>query len=370
MYRTCLFSHGNLGDDETLEALALGRRVAYDAERGRPWVVCRRCARWNLTPIEARWEAIEQCERAFRGTRLRASTDNIGLARAPDGLELVRIGRALRPELAAWRYGDQLGRRHRRHLLLAGGAAAALTAALVGGPVAGLYTFGSIQGLGTAAQLYLFYRTYHQVVARVPAETRDGARVFELTRMHAYRSGLIRDGRGDWALQLAHKGPGERVARGRFRGQTFDTPVTTIDGEAALRVAGRILPHVNEEGGSARQVRDAVRLVEQAGSVHGCFTRAMQESIDSSRPFASMGLKSARGLPGSLAALPREVRLALEMAAHEESERRAMEGELAELERAWQEAEEIAAIADGLLLPEGSGDRLAALRATADRART
>jgi hypothetical protein len=57
------------------------------------------------------------------------------------------------------------------------------------------------------------------------------------------------------------------------------------------------------------------------------------------------------------------------MAAHEESERRALEGELAELERAWQEAEEIAAIADGLLLPEGTGDRLAALRATAGRTR-
>jgi hypothetical protein len=42
-------------------------------------------------------------------------------------------------------------------------------------------------------------------------------------------------------------------------------------------------------------------------------------------------------------------RLALEMAANEDSERRAMEGELAELEAAWREAEEIAAIADNLL---------------------
>ena len=40
------------------------------------------------------------------------------------------------------------------------------------------------------------------------------------------------------------------------------------------------------------------------------------------------------------------------MALHEEEERRALEGELWRLERAWREAEEIAAIADDLLLPE------------------
>jgi AmiR/NasT family two-component response regulator len=49
--------------------------------------------------------------------------------------------------------------------------------------------------------------------------------------------------------------------------------------------------------------------------------------------------------------MPSRLRLALEIAAHEESERRALEGELAELENAWREAEEIAAIADRLLIP-------------------
>ena len=43
-------------------------------------------------------------------------------------------------------------------------------------------------------------------------------------------------------------------------------------------------------------------------------------------------------------------RLALEMALHEEQERRALEGELWMLERAWREAEEIAAISDNLLV--------------------
>jgi hypothetical protein len=56
------------------------------------------------------------------------------------------------------------------------------------------------------------------------------------------------------------------------------------------------------------------------------------------------------GVPFS--ALPRAITLALEMSAHEDIERRAMEGELAMLEATWREAEEIASIADDLLVPE------------------
>ncbi|MDH3570746.1 MAG: hypothetical protein OER89_11260, partial [Gemmatimonadota bacterium] len=85
----------------------MGRRLAFDPTKGRLWVVCRKCERWNLTPLEERWEAFEECERLFRATRIRASTDNIGIAKLKEGLELVRIGEPLRPEFAAWRYGDQ-----------------------------------------------------------------------------------------------------------------------------------------------------------------------------------------------------------------------------------------------------------------------
>jgi hypothetical protein len=73
-------------------------------------VVCTGCDRWNLAPIEERWEAVEECERLFRATRLRYSTGNVGLAQLRSGVDLVRIGRALRPEVAAWRYGRLLDR--------------------------------------------------------------------------------------------------------------------------------------------------------------------------------------------------------------------------------------------------------------------
>lgn len=45
--------------------------------------------------------------------------------------------------------------------------------------------------------------------------------------------------------------------------------------------------------------------------------------------------------------------MAVEMAAHEDSERRAMEGELRELEDQWRAAEEIGSIADNMLLRIG-----------------
>ena len=56
-------------------------------------MICQRCSRWNLTPLEERWEAIEACERLYRDTTKRVATDEIGLAKVNDGLALVRIGK-------------------------------------------------------------------------------------------------------------------------------------------------------------------------------------------------------------------------------------------------------------------------------------
>ena len=138
MYTTCMFCKRPVGSNEVIETFPVGRRLAFDAERGRLWVVCRKCERWNLTPLEERWEAVEQCERIFRETRVRVSTDNIGLARHPEGLTLVRIGEPLRPEFAAWRYGDQFGRRRRKVAVASGIAVAAAAGLAVGGLAAGL----------------------------------------------------------------------------------------------------------------------------------------------------------------------------------------------------------------------------------------
>src|SRR6476620_5087073 len=138
MYTTCLFCHSDLGTNEVIESFPIGRGIGFDAAQGRLWVVCRKCERWNLTPLEERWEAIEECERLFVATRLRTSTDNIGLARIREGLELVRIGEPQRPEMAAWGYGDQFGRRRRKHLVWTGAGVAAALGIVVVGPATGI----------------------------------------------------------------------------------------------------------------------------------------------------------------------------------------------------------------------------------------
>ncbi len=88
MYSTCMFCNRSLGANEVLEHFPVGRRLAFDAAKGRLWVVCRGCERWNLSPLEERWEAVEMCERIFRETTLRVSTENVGLAKHAEGLEL------------------------------------------------------------------------------------------------------------------------------------------------------------------------------------------------------------------------------------------------------------------------------------------
>ena len=118
------------------------------------------------------------------------------------------------------------------------------------------------------------------------------------------------------------------------------------------RSCGRpALPGISGAG-DAPTVADAVRVLEDGGTADRCFAAAAARPGTETKIGSLWDVGGRRPAePGSLAALAPAVRLALEMAAHEESERRALEGELAELERAWREAEEIAGIADALLLP-------------------
>src|SRR5690606_25239676 len=103
-----------LGTNRVLETLPIGRRVAFDSRVGRLWVICRRCGKWNLVPFDTRLESIDTCEQVYRETATRYSTGEIGLARHREGLELIRIGPAMRPEFVAWRYGEQYRRRRRK----------------------------------------------------------------------------------------------------------------------------------------------------------------------------------------------------------------------------------------------------------------
>ena len=108
MYTSCLVCATPFEANEQLEHLPHGQRLAFDPARGRLWAVCRTCRRWSLTPIEDRWEALEELEKLVKDkARLLSKTDNIALLRSGP-LEIVRVGKAELTEEAWWRYGREL----------------------------------------------------------------------------------------------------------------------------------------------------------------------------------------------------------------------------------------------------------------------
>src|SRR5207247_627367 len=80
--------------------------------KGRLWVVCPRCSRWNLTPFDDRLERIEAVARTASLGRVAASTAQVSLIRW-QRYDFVRVGKPPRVELATWRYGERLRNRPR-----------------------------------------------------------------------------------------------------------------------------------------------------------------------------------------------------------------------------------------------------------------
>ncbi len=322
MYKTCMFCNRPLGENQVVEHFPVGRRLAFDEELGRPWVVCRKCERWNLSPIEERWEAVEMCEQLFRDTRVRVSTENVGLARHPEGLELVRIGRPMRPEFAAWRYGDQFGRRRKRAMLYGVGGAVVVGGIMVGGAITGV-------GGAFVWQGFNFYNIFANARTLAKLRTDDG-RVIKLNNTDLLGTRL-RPGKDGHGFSL-------EVRKGKKKER--------FEGAEAERFLVQIIPKMNRKGGEKRTVQAAVSVIEH----HGHPDEFLSYVVTGDR------FQDKKGVPGYVNKMAKPTKLALEMALHEEQERRALEGELWRLERAWEEAEEIAAIADSLLLPTGADD--------------
>lgn len=369
MYSTCLFCNTSLGVNESIENFPVGRRIAFDSDTGRLWAVCRKCERWNLSPLETRWEAIDEAERLFRGTKLRVSTDNIGLAQLRDGTELVRIGKPVRTEFAAWRYGNQFGRRWRKyaagsataaaapvgHLIFQGinvgswlmhtAASDAMMPLMMGGT--------SVYAIGTAVTLLRNIRD-----RRTRVNVRDDAgTVLRVPRFWMKRSVIVpANGNRGLSLGLMHlrvlqPGPVGRMQGDPLKQQHWgDAVLSNLTGDHALRALSTILPHVNHDGGTERTVRQAVDSITDAKDLSGIISNApvrrWSQSIHTKR------------WERNLSTLPASIRLALEMSLHETDERRAMEGELHELENRWKEADAIAKIADEMFLPENMDERL------------
>jgi hypothetical protein len=296
-----------------------------------------------------------QCVRLFSSTRLKVSTDNIGMSRLREGLELVRIGSPQRPEMAAWRYGDQFGRRRMRYMAYTVGAGVAVAGVMFGGPLLG---FGSIAGGGwglwQGANALIKAARDRVVRTRVAIPGQDKP---SLIRGRDLKRIVLGTSDGRVSLRLPYN-------RGAVAPGMYPIEVTLQD-EAAMRAISTVLPAVNVKGGSKQDVQTAVQHLETSPDPVRLFQRATNAGGDQ---WSRSGPRRRSRRPAIAEAetfidrIPRTMLLAMEMAAHEDVERRAMEGELAILEAAWRQAEEIAAISDNLLVPPQVDAELANLK--------
>jgi hypothetical protein len=152
-----------------------------------------------------------------------------------------------------------------------------------------------------------------------------------------------------------------------------------VTGSDAARITARLVRRMNHAGGNRSRVREALNLIRLEGHPEDFLRTLLRErAIGADLPerivvYGAGGrevkertlmnwLGTRKAFTGSIGLLRPAEGLAFEMAFSEERERRAMEGELRLLEEAWREAEEIAAIADGLFEREGARKSVTAPR--------
>ena len=280
MYAHCIFCSADLLRNEAIEEFPIGSRLAFDAFKGRLWAVCPRCARWNLAPIETRWEAVESAEKIFRDARVRVHSENIGIARLEDGTRMIRIGEALPLEMAAWRYGDQAVRRQRRMWLGAGGSLVGASALMIGGipllAAAGAPAVVAGFGVQMVANYWLL-RSQMRPVYRVPADLSPTGREVVLRHAHAAFSRVVPDeSEHGFAMEVPLPLPPRREERDGVVRWT-PLPPLRVHGDEAERMLERVLVGANPRGFGRRRVRDAVERLSAAGEPRHLFRELAQQ---------------------------------------------------------------------------------------------
>jgi|GEM_PF-2623654 len=310
MYRTCAFCNGAFDGDGGPSGLGVGRRLAFDEWRGRLWVICGRCGRWNLTPFDDRLDRIERVAQAASRGRVAAATEQVALIRW-EQYDFVRVGKPPRIEYATWRYGERLKARRReqlKYVLPLTVAAVGLTIAV--NAVAGGSMFAFV---GNTAQLGRYMYTgiigQRRVILEEPPICASCGAVMVVRARHLQRARMVRDAHAGMGLALTCPNCGREGAQ-----------LIGSDAQLALR---RGLTYLNLKKPRRQRAEDAARLVDSAGG---------PDALVHDVARAELTLRSLRP----------ERRLALEMAVEEQVE-------VQELERRWREAEELAEIADGTL---------------------
>ncbi len=325
MYQKCLVCGHAFASNNALEHLDRGRRVAYDPGKGRLWLICPSCTRWSLAPIEARWEALEELERLVTDkARLLSRTDNVSLLRAGP-LEIVRVGDAQLREEAWWRYGRELQRRRARYRKLSAAGTLGAAAAIAGSWATGGMSF---------VAAWILWDKAPGVVTGGARWLRFGSKAWR-GRGECERCGReireVRYSRRSRLVLAAHDGSPAVVVWCPRCGGRRDTGLL-LTGQEANRMLSRVLAYHHFAGASAGRVEGAARLIEVVGG-------------PGELPAKILGGGRTLGNVGRIG------QVALEIAVHEERERRLLSMKLAELEAHWRKEEELAQIMDGELTP-------------------
>lgn len=330
MLRRCYFCGQSLAQQGEFERQRAPGRVAFDPERGRAWTICGRCHGWNLWLLEDRQWALPALERGASRARLLYQTENVALLDA-EGLELVRVGKTELPEEAWWRYGRELRSRRVRYQ----------------SPVSkvGVATYAALSCIGSNLGLAGITGDFHlddDLYANVTRWRRFGNTAWRgrapcpachsvLIKLFFYKSKFL----------ILLSAEGDQLAIGipcaRCDPWDFDK-LHRLDGPVAERVLRRALAYQNVDGASPAEIDAAVRMIEAAGSPQQLIHQLAAERL-------------------SLSGLKRVGSLALEISVNENAERRQLARESAEIEMAWRQAEEVAAIIDGELSEEQPAGR-------------
>lgn len=324
MYHTCAFCSGALGGDGGASGLAVGRRFAYDGWKSRAWVICQRCGRWNLTPLDTRLDAVAALERMAAAGRIAATTDQVALVRL-GAYDVVRVGKPPRVEMATWRYGERIKARQREKMKVV----VPVTLAVVGLSVAVNIAAGGSMGVligqvpNFANSIYTGMVGYRKVPIEPPICARCG-KVMVLRSRHVTEARLQHTSRADLALLL-------RCPRCKDEGALLEG----ADAETALR-SGLTYLNLRHSRRLKKKAPEAALRVDACGGAEAFIALQAQREAK---------VDTYRGAQA----------LALEMSVDEQAE-------LRELERQWRDADEIANIADNLLTPPAIEDELKDLK--------
>jgi hypothetical protein len=325
MFRRCLVCSAHLRENHALAHVPRGTQVAYDPERGRLWVVCDSCRRWNLAPIEEREGAICELERlAHDHGRTVSRTAHVALLDAGP-MSLVRIASAGLAERAAWRYGRELLRRRASYES--------------GGSRLAAYTLGAFHGFGRLVGIAdddFSIDWKGAPVADVLRWRRFGWAAWHGRETCPHCLSTLRALRYDLAWWVYPTlGADGRLGVG-VPCQRCDpwTPekLFHLTGDAAEHVLRRLLAYLNVSGASERRLDDAVGLIESAGSTEEFASRA-------ARARHTLWRMGPTGVIG------------LEIALGEAAEARLLDLGARAIEFVWKREEELARITDEDLTP-------------------